>query len=288
MWRSRSIAVILPTYREKATIREIICAFEALDVVDDIVVVNNNAEPGTSEQIAGTSAREVHEPHQGYGAAILRGFAETDADLVCICEPDATFEPADLWKLLAYSGDFDFVYGSRTVPEFIWSGANMGGFLRHGNWAVAKLIEVIFNTPSLSDVGCTMRLVSGPAARGLLPHYTLRNNAFGPEMMLLSIIGGWRIVQLPVNFRTRKGKPGTTESFVPAVAIGLQMIRLVFGYRFRRRAVARRLTQSGIVRDPRASAAKEHPGGEPAAIFPSARLMRRARHAARSTQREHR
>jgi glycosyltransferase involved in cell wall biosynthesis len=269
MWNGRSIAVILPTYRERETIREIIHRFEELGIVDDIVVVNNNAEEGTSEQVAGTSAREIHEPYQGYGAAIIRGFAETDADLVCVAEPDATFEPADLWKLLAYSGDFDFVFGSRTVPEFIWSGANMGGFLRWGNWAVAKLIETSFNTPCLSDVGCTLRLVSGPAGRSLVPHYTLKNNAFGPEMMLLSIIGGWRIVQLPVNFRPRRGKPGTTESVGQAIAIGLQMIKLVLGYRLRRRAVARTLTADGVPGGRTWPAGEPQPGGRPARIMPT-------------------
>lgn len=276
MWSDRSLAVVLPTYREKATIRQIIQGFESLGVVDDILVVNNNAEAGTSEEVAATSAREVLEPEQGYGAAIQRGLFETSADLVCICEPDATFEPSDLWKLLAYSTDFDFVFGSRTVPEFIWSGANMGAFLRWGNWAVAKLIEVLFNTPSLSDVGCTMRLVSGPAARALLPHYTLKNNAFGPEMMLLSIIGGWRIVQLPVNFRTRKGRPGTTESFGQAFGIGVRMIHLVVGYWLRRREVARRLRASGVDGGTRWKEHDVHPGGPPRPMFSRLGLSKRS------------
>src|SRR5262245_44470145 len=118
MWKGRSVAVVLPTYREKFSIRSVIAGFQATGVVDDIVVVNNNAELGTSDEVAPTSAREIIEPRQGYGAAIRRGIAEVDADLVCICEPDGTFEPADIWKLLAYSDDFDFVYGSRTVPDF--------------------------------------------------------------------------------------------------------------------------------------------------------------------------
>src|SRR3954449_8845533 len=137
MWRGKTVAVILPTYRERDTIRATITDFEALSVVDDILVVNNNAQDGTSEEVALTGAREVIETVQGYGAAIQRGIRETTADLICVCEPDGTFNPADLLKLLAYSEDFDFVFGSRTVREFIWSGANMGRFLRWGNWAVA-------------------------------------------------------------------------------------------------------------------------------------------------------
>ena len=51
------------------------------------------------------------------------------------------------------------VFGTRTTRELIWAGANMAWLLRWGNWAVAKLIEVLFNTSHLSDVGCTYRLL---------------------------------------------------------------------------------------------------------------------------------
>jgi hypothetical protein len=268
MFDDRTIAVIFPTYRERASIRAVIEAFEALGIVDDLVVVNNNAEEGTSDEVRATSAREVLEPRQGYGAAIRRGIAETDADLICIVEPDGTFAAQDLWKLLSYSGEFDFVYGSRTLRDLIWDGANMGRFLRWGNWAVAKLIEMTFNTSSLSDVGCTMRLISGPAARALLPHFTVRDGAFGPEMMLLSVIGDWRVIQVPVNYRARQGRPGTTESFRGALEIGLQMIALVLSHQLRRGRLARQLAAAG------ASASRPlstGPGGEPIHMFPQLR-----------------
>jgi len=45
----------------------------------------------------------VLEPTQGYGAAIRRGLREVDADLVCICEPDNTFE----FGLLAILNGFE-------------------------------------------------------------------------------------------------------------------------------------------------------------------------------------
>ena len=45
------------------------------------------------------------------------------------------------------------------MNDMIWDGANMGWFLRFGNWSVAKLLQILFNTCSLTDVGCTYRLV---------------------------------------------------------------------------------------------------------------------------------
>jgi glycosyltransferase involved in cell wall biosynthesis len=275
MWNGKTIAAVLPTYRERATIRGVVEELKILEIVDDVIVVNNNAEPGTSEELIGTGAREILEPLQGYGASIRRGLREADADLVMIIEPDGTFDPNDIWKLLAYSTDFDFVYGSRTIPEFIWDGANMGRFLRWGNWFVAKLMEMSFNTTSLSDVGCTMRLASGPALRQLEPHFTVTDGAFGPEMMLLSIIGGWRIVQLPVNYRARGGAAGTTESFTNALTIGLQMLRLIGSYRLRSSAVARKLGGPGLRTRLSDDPAAPRPGGEPIHMFPRLRRPRR-------------
>jgi glycosyltransferase involved in cell wall biosynthesis len=238
VWRDRTVAVVLPTYNEKDSIRSVIAGFERLGMVDEIVVVNNNAAAGTSDEVARTSAREVHEPRQGYGAAIRRGLREATADLVCVCEPDGTFDPEDLYKLLAYSTNFDIVYGSRTVPEFIWDGANMGWFLRWGNWAVAKMMEVLFNTVSLSDIGCTMRLLRRDASLRLLPHYRVDGSTFGPEMMLLSLLANERVIQIPVNYHPRVGASSVTGDHVVAFKLGLRMIVMVLSFWARRKRLA--------------------------------------------------
>ena len=57
MWNNRSISVVLPTYNEKDSIAECIRGFEALGFVDEILVVNNNAAEGTSQEVARTGAR---------------------------------------------------------------------------------------------------------------------------------------------------------------------------------------------------------------------------------------
>jgi glycosyltransferase involved in cell wall biosynthesis len=202
-------------------------------VVDEILVVNNNAAPGTSEQVRATRAREVFEPVQGYGAAIRRGFREVDAEYVIVAEPDDTFRGRDVFKLLAYADDFEVVYGSRTVKELIWRGANMGLFLKWGNYAVAKLMEFLFNTTSLTDVGCTLRCVRRAALRAMEPHFTVDGSFFGPEMMLVSIQKRMRVIQIPVNYSKRIGTSAVTGNKLVAFALGLRMIRLILTMRFR-------------------------------------------------------
>ena len=159
MWNGKTCRVVLPTYNER-------------DSIGDVHPGIRQAGPRRRHHRRQQQRRRRHlrggrphrrgrssSPRQGYGAAIRRGLVEADIDLICVCEPDGTFKPEDLIKLLPFTPDATVV-GSRTVSNFIWTGANMGRFLQWGNWAVAKIIELLFNTSYLSDVGCTFRVIS--------------------------------------------------------------------------------------------------------------------------------
>jgi len=233
MWRGQKVSVVFPTYNERDSIYDAIREFEASGYVDEIVVIDNNAASGTVEEVRRTTARLVHEPRQGYGYAIRRGFQETSGDLVIVAEPDGTFRGNDVPKLLAYSDEFDAVYGSRTHRQFIWHGANMGLFLRWGNYVVAKLMEFLFNSSHLSDVGCTMRLIRRRALAQIEPDFRVGGSFFGPEMMLLSLIAGHPLVQIPVHYTKRVGTSSVTGDPVKAFRLGLRMIALILEYRLR-------------------------------------------------------
>ncbi|PYS51364.1 MAG: glycosyltransferase family 2 protein [Acidobacteria bacterium] len=232
MHNGKRISLILPTYNERDSIRKVIQDFEELAVVDEILVINNNAAEGTSEEVRHTSAIEIHESVQGYGAAIQRGFREATGDLIVVCEPDDTFLARDLSKFLAYSEDVDIVYGSRTVKTFIWDRANMGLLLRWGNWIVAKLLEVLFNTNYLSDVGCTYRMIRREALLEMLPAFRVKSNFFGPEMMVRGYRMGFRCIQVPVNYKDRVGESSVTGDLKKAIGLGIRMGILIIAMRF--------------------------------------------------------
>ena len=195
-------------------------------------MVNNNAAPGTSEEIAGTGAKEIFETRQGYGKALLCGIDQCSADLIVLSEPDGTFMGNDLIKLLAYSDDVPVVFGTRTSREFIWAGANMGRFLRWGNWAVAKLTEMLFNTTILTDMGCTYRLFHRDAMRLMRPHLTVGGSHFGPQLLMEVVAHRIPFVEIAVNYRSRVGESSVTGNYWKALLLGIQMIVLVLGYRF--------------------------------------------------------
>lgn len=233
MWRNKKVSVIFPTYNEKDSIRDAIEDFLGSGHVDEVVVVNNNAAEGTDDEVRKTSARLVHESRQGYGHAIWRGLAEATGDILIIAEPDGTFSGHDVMKMLAYSDDVPVVFGTRTQREFVWEGANMGFFLKWGNWAVGKLVEFLFNTTLLTDVGCSMRLYHREAYERIAPYFSVGGSAFGPQMLLLVILNRIPFIEIPVNYRKRVGESSVTGNKIKAFFLGLSMIKMILMYRIR-------------------------------------------------------
>ena len=240
MWRGKTVSVVFPAYNEESNIRVAVMDFFVPEI-DEVIVVDNNSSDGTVQEVARTEARLVREAKQGYGNALRRGMREATGDYVILAEPDGTFQGADIYKLLAYADDFDLVLGTRTARGFIGPGANMGAFIRWGNWAVGKMMQVLFRGPSLSDVGCTMRLIKRDRLEALHDQFQVGGSHFSPEMMMVAILNRLRVVEIPLRYGKRIGTSKITGSKINAFKLGLRMIGLIWRYRLTRRK--RRATQ---------------------------------------------
>src|SRR5438128_4109852 len=227
VWQGHRVSVVFPAYNEEAGIAAAVADFGALDAVDEVLVIDNTSRDGTVQRARAAGARVVQEPRQGYGNALRRGLAEAQGEYVVLAEPDGTFVGKDVLKLLAYADDFDLVLGTRTTRELIWHGANMGVQLRWGNWLVAKLLQVLFDGPSLSDCGCTLRLLRRSTAERLLPRFTVGGSHFLPEVVCLALLQGLRLIEVPVHYRGRVGESKITGSLQTALHVGGQMIALI-------------------------------------------------------------
>src|SRR5688500_19439799 len=120
-----------------------------------------------------------------------------------MADPDGTLLGRDVLKLLADADDFDMVRGTRTTRELVWAQANMGWFLRIGNWAVAKLLQFLFGGPSLSDCGCTLRLTHRAALERFRDSLHVGGSHFLPAMVILALLRGLTVIEIPVNYRGR-------------------------------------------------------------------------------------
>ncbi len=232
MWNGKSVSIVFPAYNEQDNIAEAVRDFKSIEAVDEVLVVNNNSKDLTVERALAAGARVVTEMTQGYGAALRRGLRDATGEYIILAEPDGTFMGRDVTKLLSYADDFDMVCGTRTTRELIWEQANMGWFLRLGNIVVAKILQFLFNAPSLSDCGCTLRLVRREAAQRINDKLTVTASHFLPEMVILALREHLKIIEIPVNYRGRVGESKITGTFKGAWRTGMNMIRLILRYRF--------------------------------------------------------
>ncbi|MBI4065862.1 glycosyltransferase family 2 protein [Candidatus Kaiserbacteria bacterium] len=236
MHKGKTVSVVIPTYNEEGSIREVINGFFDTGVVDEVVVVDNNALGDTKKEVARTNARLVEETErQGYGNAMMRGLREAKGDFVITAEGDGTFLPSDIHKFLSYTDEFEAVFGTRTSRAAIWSGAFMPFPVRVGNWAVAKFLEVLHNGPSLTDVSCSYKLFSRNVLNSIfdLFHLSSGKEAFSSEIMIWIIRRGWRPVEIPVIYKQRVGiSMYTGENVFKAAKIGFKMLLSIFRYRF--------------------------------------------------------
>lgn len=231
MFNNKTVSVVFATYKEKDSVRRVIDDFFATGFVDEIVVVNNNAQMGTDEEVKKTKARLIYEPRQGYGYTYQTGIKNARGDYIILCEPDGCYIGSDLERFLVYAkGSFDAVLGSRTGQNTPLSGAAMGVWRKFANVFEAKTIEVLFNTNALTDVGCTYKLFTKKALKKLAPHWRTRNSLFATELVLLTVSENLRFIDIPVTFKKRVGVSTFTNNWYKTAKWGIHIQVFILAY----------------------------------------------------------
>jgi glycosyltransferase involved in cell wall biosynthesis len=234
MYRGQTVSLVLPAYNEADNITNAVKSFRRLRIFDEILVIDNNSTDHTAGLARSSGAKVISESRQGYGFALRRGLSCAQGGLIVLSEPDGTFFPADALRLLALSEKSDLVLGSRTSQPFIQAGANMGYFLRTGNFVLAKITQFLYHTPPLSDCGCTFRVISRRTVRKILSGLTVGGSHFLPEMTVITALEGFKIIEIPVHYGPRTGISKITGSKIRSLIVGLKMARVIFSRRYTR------------------------------------------------------
>jgi len=232
----KRVCVVIPAYNEEDAIGGTVRDFLSPSEVDEVIVVDNNSTDATARIAREAGAHVVHEPIQGYGAAIRRGLREAlerGFHFIVITEADASFRGIDVPQLLRHCRGRHLVVGTRTATPYLGEGANMGLFLIVGNMAVAKLLGLLHGYPPLTDVGCTLRVIRSPMLRAILPELDADGPALSPQMLVRVLRRRGRIKEIPVHYLARVGTAKITTSKKKAFRNGLQMIQVIVGGLFK-------------------------------------------------------
>lgn len=206
------LTIVIPAYNEEEAIAAIIertlaarpgiIARSPVSAVD-VVVVSDGSTDRTAEIARGYSEIKLIEfpRNRGYGAAIKRGFAETDSELVGFLDADGTCDPNFFGELCdaLCEQQAAIALGSRLGPA-----SRMPNTRRLGNRVYAAMLSVLSNRV-VQDTASGMRVIRRDALGRLYPLPDGLN--FTPAMSARALLDdSLPVVELPMAYEERVGE----------------------------------------------------------------------------------
>ncbi len=207
------LSVIMPVYNEKDTIQEILGQVRAVNLAEEIIIVDDGSTDGTRDLLKQEEAQPgtiviYHNCNQGKGAAVRTGFDRATGDILLIQDADLEYDPRDYPLLIRpiVEGRVKVVYGSR----FLGPRKAMLFWHMLGNKFLTLLTNVLYNT-ILSDMETCYKAFRADVIKGM----PLRSHRFEfePEITAKVLKRGYRIFEVPISYYGREYNEGKKISW---------------------------------------------------------------------------
>ena len=218
---SSSVDVILPCLDEARALPSLLAE---LPSGYRAIVVDNGSTDGSPEIARRLGATVVVAAQRGYGSAVHAGLMAATAPIVAFCDADGSFDMRQLDRVVdpVRRGEQDLVLGRRvSIAASAWP--------LHARFANAVLLWFVRRRMhvDLRDLG-PMRAAN--RERLLQLGIRDRRSGYPLELVLRARRAGWRIHEVPVDYRPRVGRSKVTGTVVgTAQAIG-DMLRMLRRY----------------------------------------------------------
>jgi glycosyltransferase involved in cell wall biosynthesis len=206
-----TVTVVIPCYNEVSSIEEVIKRVQAVQVADEIIVVDDGSTDGTRdvlkrlEEATMDKVRFIFHPqNQGKGAAVITGFRAANTDVLLIQDADFEYDPRDYPKLLQpiQEGIATVVYGSRFLggPRKAMLFWNMVA-----NKLLTLSTNILYNS-ILSDMETCYKVFRADVVKNMTIH--ARRFEFEPEVTAKVLKQGIRIYEVPISYNGREYHEG--------------------------------------------------------------------------------
>ena len=196
------VSVIIPCLNEAESIGLVVKEVLAQQV-DEVLVVDNGSTDGTAEQAAAAGARVVSQPERGYGRACAAGLAAVSptADIVCFLDGDGSDVPSFMPAVIGpvASGQADFVMGSRL------KGRRETGSMTPQQLVAGRLAGVLLKLRYGADFSDMSPFRAARVAELRSLGMSEMTYGWNLEMQMRAAAAGWRLLEVPVDHRCRRG-----------------------------------------------------------------------------------
>lgn len=198
------VSVVLPAYNEEAAIGKVIDdvhqAMKGSPHAYEILVVDDCSEDRTAEIAESKKVRVVRRRVRGgSGRARKTGILEAAGDLIVMLDADASYEAADIPKLLSFFPDYDQVNGARTSEQGTLK------FLRTpAKWFIRKL-ACYLSASHIPDLNTGLKAFKKDVMKKYL---WLLPEGFScvSTMTLAFLANGYAVKYIPTAYHPRIGK----------------------------------------------------------------------------------
>ena len=229
-----NVLVIIPVRNEEATIAGVIKDLQSFGLFN-IRVIDNGSSDRSATVAAAAGAKVLLESKPGYGQACWRGLQDIPVEIewILFCDGDGSDDLECLPEFLNLREQYDLILGDRRATS---QGKQVMTPVQHfGNGLSGWLINLGWGY-KYHDLG-PLRLIR----RADLERIGMQDRGFGwtVEMQVRAIEENLKIIEIPVNYRPRRGGKskisGTISGSIKAGAIILGTLGQLYWSKYRRR-----------------------------------------------------
>ena len=204
-----SLSVVIPVYNEVGTVREAVNRVRAVDIVEEIIIVDDYSTDGTRDlytEIQPLVKKIILLPeNQGKGNAIREGLTHVTGEFVVIQDADLEYNPQEYINLIQplLDGKADVVYGSR----FLSAGPHRVLYYWHSvaNYWLTTLSN-IFTNINLTDMETCYKMFR----TSVIKQIQIEEKRFGLEPEITAKLArlGARFYEIGISYDGRTYEEG--------------------------------------------------------------------------------